>query len=260
MKKIKYDHNWHMNGLRISASWNHHESIDICAKKMSNFLNDFIKIYPDWVPFKTFFSTRRKIVYSDVPSIKELCKNIEEGMKTNYVDFYNSSYYLNVLKESDQKKLVEIELKCATSNTDSSFISMKFPPYNDEARNIVTKKFFIDSLELIRRNWNPYSGLIGLPFLMIKDYARVGDDWAGNIPESGWITFYSDKLGELPPLPDWAIITKIDGYTYIQVTEELPVQLNEKKLHEVIIKVYEISSIIKPWFKSKWNLIVDSEL
>ncbi|MDR2642577.1 MAG: hypothetical protein LBC74_07265 [Planctomycetaceae bacterium] len=263
MKNIRHDSFWHhMNGFGVGATWTRYDSDDISAKKTSDFLNDFVKLHPDWVPFRMYSSIKGALTsfYSEIPTLPELRKIIEEGLDKYAYGYGSHIFFENVVKQTDQRKLVQFNLTCGAYDRQSNGLSIKFPPYNEEAKHITTKEVYIVSLKLIIKHWNPYRGSIGIPFFMIEDY-KSANDMADKVPEVSWFNYFSAQLGELPQLPDWVIITPVDGLgNYIQVSEDLPDKTNENELHNIITKVYELSELIKPWIKSKWELIISSEL
>jgi hypothetical protein len=262
MKKIKYDGNWHSNGFGVGATWTRRDSIDVCTQKTSDFLDGFIKLCPDWLPFKVSVPAKCAFIsYAEVPSLTVLRKIIDEGIDRFAYGYGNTVYFNNIVELSDQKRVICIHLTCGAYDRQSNSVSIQFPPYNDEVKHIVTKEFFLASFGLMLKHWNPYRGCSGIPFSMIRDYAQADDVNSIRSPEFGWLNYFSDKLGELPELPAWAIVTPVEGFgNYIQVSEDLPDKTKEKELHDIITKVYELSEIIKPWIKSKWEFIIQSGL
>jgi hypothetical protein len=262
MKKIKYDYFWHLKGPGGAATWTRHDSIDVCVQKSSDFLNDFVQLCPEWLPFKIYSSVKHTFTsYSEVPPLTVLRKIIEDGADKYVCNGGYSVFFDNVINSSDQRKVIHIQLTCGAYARHSNSISIKFPPYNEEAKHFVTKEIFLASMKMMIEHWNPYRASSRIESSIIRDYAQV-DDTLSIRPEAGWLNYFSDKLGELPKLPDWAIVTPVEGFgNYIQVSDELPCKIKEKnELHDVIAKVYELSEIIKPWIQPKWEFIVESGL
>jgi hypothetical protein len=258
MKKIKYDTYWHMNGFGVGALWNRYDSLDVCVQKANDFLRDFVELCPEWFPFRMYSSFKGALTSfnSEIPPLPELHKIIEEGRDKDSDSCGYHVFFNNVVEKTDHRMLIEFRLTCGAYGKQGNSISISFPPYNEKAKRIATKEFYFTSLKLIMKHWIPYRCNIGIPFVMIKDYAKVGNDAVGNVPCVGWLTGFSDKLGTLPELPNWAIVTPVDGFgNYIQVSENLPDKTKEEELHDIITKVYELSGIIKPWIELKREFI-----
>jgi hypothetical protein len=263
MKKIKYDGNWHLKGSGVWAVWTRYDSIDLCTQKTSDFLNDCVQLCPDCLPFNVVSPVKhyKTTPYSAVPSLAVLRKIIEEGINKYVCNGGYSAFFNNIMNSSDQRRVILIKLTCGAYDRYSNSMSIGFPPYNDEAKHIVTKEIFLASMKLMIKHWNPYRAGSGIEPSMLRDYTQV-DDILSICPEVGWLNYFSGKLGELPALPDWVIVTPVEGFgNCIQVSDELPCKIKEKnELHDVIAKVYELSEIIKPWIQSKWEFIVESGL
>jgi hypothetical protein len=263
MKKIKHDRKWYdYNSCGVGVMWTRYDSMDVCVQKTSDFLNDFVKLYPAWVPFKIFSTVKSSFTsYSEVPPLHVLRNIIEEGIDKVAYGYGHRVFFQNDVKSSEQTRAIYFHLTCGAYDRQSNGLSISFPPYNEDVKHIVTKDFFLSCFELIIKHWNPYRGCSGIPFSMITDYAEVDDVTSINFPAFGWLNYLSDKLGELPELPDWTIITPVGGLgNYIKVTEELPDKTKEKELHDIITKVYELSDIIEAWIKPKWEFIIKSGL
>jgi hypothetical protein len=254
MKKIKHDFNWHsFNGFKLCAYWRRVDSLDVCIHKTNDFLNDFIKLHPDGLPLRcTPQITRKKFTmhyYEVVPSFDELKNLIVAGIDTNYIGEGSTVFYDTATKSVNCNRFISIELECGRDGYNQP--QVLFPPKNDEAADIVSKDFFKNCCDLFVKHWQPRKGFIKPSYTRICEYTRE------EFHDVGWLTYFSDGLGELPQLPDWAQIIPAEGYgTYIQLAEELPDYKNEKEFNEVVDKMIELSKIISPWLKTKRDLII----
>jgi hypothetical protein len=256
MKKIKHDFNWHRyNGCELCVYWRREDSLDDCVRKTSDFFNDFIKLHPDGLPLRCAPQlTREKLTtyyYDVVPSFDELKNLIVAGISTSYIGEGSKVAYDTATKLVNYNRYISIQLECCCKNNQYNQSQVQFPPKNDEAADIVSKDFFKNCFDLFVKHWQPKKGFIRLPYLRIWEYTSAV------FHDVGWLTYFSEGLGELPKLPDWAKIIPAEGYgTYIQVSEELPDYKNENEFNEIVDKMIELSKIISPWLKTKRDLII----
>jgi hypothetical protein len=254
MKKIKYDRDWHFfNRFQLLADWRRVDSLDVCVTKTSGFLNDFIKLCPEWLPFKVYSTRRRSATscYYTVPPFDELKEIIVEGLDKYTTHGGSTVYYDSAIKPTNYKKLILIKLDCGAHNGAFNQSYMHFPPQNEEVANIISEGFLKNCYDLFLKHWQPRHGFIIPSYSLIWEYTKKEFD------SVGWLTYFSDGLGELPKFPDWVKIIPADGYgTYIQISEKLPDYKNEKEFNEIVDKMIELSKIISPWIMTKRDLMI----
>jgi hypothetical protein len=235
-----------MHGFRIRGAWLRRDTLEECAQKTRDFLQEFINLYPDWIPFNNT-STKKActIPMHEVPIIEELKKIIVEGRDNFYdtdergsgITYFN--WGSSKISRGNYKKMVEIDINCGAYNGYYNRSVISFPPFNEDAINIVTKEFFKIIFDLLLRHWTPLYGRAMFP---------IFNDSHESFSEVGWLTYFSNELGDMPLLPSWTkIIPVAEIGTYIQITDEISSWENEDDL----IKIVELSEIITPWLEGK---------
>jgi hypothetical protein len=246
MNDKNYDDMWYSDGFLFNCAWLRKDTLEECTQKTSGFLQDFIKLYPDWIPFNnssTFKACR--IPLYEVPSLEELKKIIVLGRDKFYeTDEHGSriryfNWGSNKRSSRNYKKMVEISINCGAYKGFYNGVVIQFPPHNDDAKDIITKEFFKIMFELLLKYWQPLYGKAMFP---------IRNENLAKYREIGWLTYLSTELGNIPQLPSWAKIIPIEGTgNYIQTTEEISCWENEEDLNKISI----LSEIITPWLEKQ---------
>jgi hypothetical protein len=219
-------------------------SPDEVVQKTKDFLNDFIKLCPEWLPFSIPSSlTYCNKSFFDVPAFDILSAAIAEGNFS--IEGSETTFHNNIDHSSDNfKKIIEIQMQLEVKGCEDKCLSslVRFPPHTEETKQIVTKDFIKNVFDLFLKYWHPKNGYVLPSCSHIKRY--IGTDVFG----VGWLTYLSNELGEYPLLPDWVKIIPVEGYgIYIQVSDELPDYENESEFRKIAERIYELFKIIKPW-------------
>jgi hypothetical protein len=173
MKKIKHDYLWHSrNGFKLCAYWRREDSLDVCVQNMSNFLNDFIKLCPSWLPFR--WQSKGVITSCNdvVPSSDVLREIIVAGIGQCTDNAGSTVIFESAIRPINYRKLISIILSCGACSGAYNQPQMKFPPKNEEATDIISKEFFKKCYDLFLKHWQPRQGFISLPYYPVKEYSE----------------------------------------------------------------------------------------
>jgi hypothetical protein len=236
--------------IEISVRWFRKDTLDECARKTSDLLQDFIKFYPDWIPFSysaTIKSAEIPQLY-EVPTLEELKKIIVQGYdKRCSVDHGSSITYFNLRSDEkthkNYKKLIEIDIRCGCYNGHENYSCFGFPPFNEDAKNIVNAEFFKNAFDLLIKHWTPLWGHVTFQILT---------ETFEECENIGWLTYFSDELRELPTFPSWVKLIPVEEKgTYIQIAEKISLWDMDDYIELYLNNITELYETISPWLEDK---------
>jgi hypothetical protein len=230
-------------GLSMNIQLVRTKTLEESAEKTAAFLNDIIKLYPTWSPFYITSSDRCGLIaQKTIPSLEEMKEHIIDALQNPP---WRTMTFCNIGRNHDNiGKMLEIRMQSGHCYKNCSCV--RFPPRYKETKYISSKEFIKEVFDLFLKHWQPSNGYVIPSIPIIRRFSNELFD------DIGWLTYFSDKLGELPPLPDWAKIIPVDGYgNYVQVSDNLPDPANEDVFRDVIEKMCELSKIIEPWLITK---------
>lgn len=241
MAKNECDGLWHNKGYCVSATWHLYDSLDECARKTDEFLRGIADLFPNWFPFfnSTSFKTAMKPLY-EIPTLDELKRTVVAGRDQHLIDSVAEAQGSSIIFSNDNAKgkstfirLITININCGAAPGRSNDVRIQFPPAFEGNEDIVNEEMYTKVFDLVVRCWNPRRGFLAPNLLR--------DALNDTLTHIGWLTYISNRIHDIPSLPEWAKIIPMEdrGY-YIQSTEKL-LDVNSlddlkrvKALHELL--------------------------
>ncbi|MDR1477401.1 MAG: SUKH-3 domain-containing protein [Planctomycetaceae bacterium] len=237
---------WKLYGLTMYFRRNGKFTIREVVQKTRDFLNDFVKLCPEWLPFFIPSSSQyHGKSFWAVPSLDTLKEIINEG---ELIPSQSQITYCNFKDINDFKNVIEIRNIWQTSKYTNFFESfIRFPPFTDGTEKITSKEFIKKVFDLVVKHWQPECGSVASSVPLIKRYTgKYTNDM------TGWLTYFSNELGDLPQLHDWVKIIPAASYgNYLQISDELPDYKNEKEFLKATRQLHELDKILNTlWEKA----------
>ena len=214
-----YDDMWHLKGYSLAASWKRNDSHEMCIDSIHSFLKEFIELLPFWPPFFQPSFCKPECFHNvpDKDKLRQMFMN--DIVKDRPSDAWGSRMLFSntgvqsipfKIADWDFRKVVEITLTVGAYNGNVNGIAISFPPINDELGERLTLQTFNDIFDLVVKCWRPICGRLKPGW-----WSSESDDYPFH--NVGWVTYLSEKMGEIPKFPKWAILTPVEGYgTYIR--------------------------------------------
>ena len=252
----------------VRCGWTHRkESLEECTDKSWEFLKEYLAIVPyPMVPFYAYkFKGKQDNLDRDFV-YQALKKGVNRQDMPPRPVIPELGYSLSLHTKQPNSNDIRIHCGCYGEYTWNS-VMIAFPFENEETRLFYQKEFLRKTFELVIHIWNPHYGVImnsalgdatdqyDNKIIQVDDISELDDDDDQLDDEKielhvGWLTYLSSIYGELPKLPDWADVTKIEGRgTIISATEHLANSQNQ----DDVLKVSELLAILDPFYKKVKN-------
>jgi len=217
------------------------ESLEVCTDKSWEFLQEYMAIVPcSIIPFYAYkFKGKQEILDRNFVQ-KALKKGVIRTNVPPYPIMSDLGFSLALWPKEPKHS---IDIHCGVYSTrNHNSVSIGLPLLSEDTSQFYQEEFLKKLFELMIRHWQPDHGEIWNADIWQSYNYNVN---AGDV-RIGWLTYLSFRYGELPRLPAWAEIKRINNLgTVIATTKHLTNATN----HEDVLKVSELSTILDPFYK-----------